>query len=133
LSFDIFLHCVKDGMPAAFECGLFEEIFGRGAIDLRLPFTRVDYVDGGAEIYGADEGEDIEHLMFTRCGGETFFAALHELADRSGSMIFWPSPGRSIAVTRADMVAHIPPDMVELGPPYIVSNGRELADCISHD
>jgi hypothetical protein len=133
VSFDIFLQCVRDGMRAAFKRSLFEEIFSRGAIDPQLPLIHVGYSDGHAEIYGADEGEDIGHLMFSHCGGATFFAALYELADRSGSMIFWPSLGRSMAVTRTETIAHLPEDMGEMGPPYVVSDGHELQDCIFHD
>ncbi len=130
MSFDIFLVCVKDGEATAFKRSLFEDIFSRGAIDPRLPFTNVVYGDGGAQISGADEDEDIESLSFDHCGGDTFFAALYELADRSGSVVVWPGEERVLAVTRQAMIAHLPADMGELGPPHIVSNGRELEECI---
>jgi hypothetical protein len=130
VSFDIFLACVKDGESAAFKRILFEDIFSRGAINPRLPFTNVVYGDGGAQIDGADEHEDIESLSFNHCGGDTFFATLYELADRSGSVVFWPGEERVLAVTSQAMIAHIPADMDELGPAHIVSNGRELQNCI---
>jgi hypothetical protein len=70
------------------------------------------------------------NIMFDHCGGATFYAALHELADRSGSMIFWPSLGRSLAATRSDVIVHIPADVAELGPPHVVSDGGALEHCI---
>jgi hypothetical protein len=130
MSFDIFLVCVKNGEAAAFTRSLFEDIFSRGAINPRLPFTNVVYGDGGAQIFGADEDEDIQSLSFNHCGGDTFFAALYELADRSGSVVFWPGEERVLAVMSQAMIAHIPADMDELGPAHVVANGRELQNRI---
>jgi len=133
MSFDIFVMCFRNGDAATFERALFEEIFGRGAIDPQLPFTSVTYGDGSAEIYGADESEDIEHLMFNHCGGDTFYSALYELADRSGSVVIWPVIGRQIAVTSKAIIEHLPADVESLGPAYVVSNGQELAACVFLD
>lgn len=130
MSFDIFLICVRNGDAAMFERALFEDIFRRNAIDPRSPLTSVTYRDGGAEIDGAEDGDEIENIVFNHCGGDTFYAALYELADRSGSVVLWPAAGRQIAVTREAAIAHLPPDLSDLGPPYVVANGRELAACI---
>lgn len=130
MSFDVVLICIRKGEAATFNRTLFEEIFCREAIDPQLPLTSITYHDGGAQIDGAEDGDEIENLVFHHCGGETFYAALHELADRSGSVVLWPAKGRQIAVTRQAIVAHLPPDLADLGPPYIVANGRELAACI---
>src|ERR1700730_13081390 len=131
MSFDIFLQCFRNGEPATFKRALVEEIFTRDAVDYRPPLTDVTYVDGGAGgIYGADEEEDIQNMMFNHCGGDTFFAALHELAARTNSVVFWPRVGRSIAVTDAAFVNHLPSGFDDMGPAYIVSNGRELEACI---
>jgi hypothetical protein len=131
MSFDIFLICFRDGEAATFKRTLFEDIFRRDAVDPRLPLTRVTYRDGGVlEIDGAEEGDETENMAFSRFGGETFFAALHELVDRSGSVLVWPAAGRSIAVTRETTIAHLPEELKELGPPFVVANGSELARCI---
>lgn len=129
MSFEIFLCCVRNGEGSAFKRELFEEIFARGAIDPRSPLTSVTYRDGGAQIDGAEDDEEIENLVFSHCGGETFYAALHELADRSGSFMTWPSDGLNIAVPSHDLVTHLPADF-EDPTVTIVRSGRELAALI---
>jgi len=137
MSFDLFLNCVRDGETATFKRALFEEIIGRGAVNARFPLGTVEYPDGsGGEIYGADseEDEEIDGLMFTHFGGDTLMARIWELADQTGSFLIWPSDGRCLAVTSAETVRHIPPDLAEsFGPPFIVSSGDELDYVIGHE
>ncbi len=76
MGLDIFVQCYRNGEPATFKRGLAEEILSRHAINYRPPLTNVDYADGsGAQIYGADEGDDIHGRMFAHCGGATFLDA----------------------------------------------------------
>jgi hypothetical protein len=134
MSLDIFLFCTRDGQPSSFMKSLAEEILIRDAVDKRLPVTDVEYPDGSrAEVYGLeeDEGDDIDNLYFSHCGGETFFAMLYELAVKTGSYIWWSDEPPNIAVTSEAKRADLPADMAaDLGPPYVVSSGAELADAI---
>jgi hypothetical protein len=43
MSSDIFLQCFRDREPATFERAVFEEIFGRGAVNPQFPLTDVAY------------------------------------------------------------------------------------------
>jgi len=130
VSFDIFLQCFRNREPTTFPRGLFEEIFARHAIAPRFPLDEVTYGDGGAAIYGGDD-DDIQGLMFNHCGGETFFSALYQLAQRTGSVVFWPDTAPSTAVTDAGTIAHLPEGFDRLGPPYVARSGCDLADYIS--
>jgi len=80
MSFDIHLQCYRNGEAATFKRALVQKIFGRDAVDLRLPLTAVFYPDGSG---GADEEDDIYSLMFNHCGGATFCDRLYELAHRT--------------------------------------------------
>ena len=131
MSFDIFLQCFRAGEPANFSRSLFEEIFGRGAINPDPPFTDVTYTDGGADIYGA-EVDDIQHMMFNHCGGDTFWAALHELADRTQSVVFSASGWPKMAVTDVATIAQLPVGYAEdeQDSVRVIRSGRELEELI---
>lgn len=132
MSFDIHLQCYRNGEWATFKRALVEEIFGRDAVDLRLPLTDVSYPDGsGGQIFGADEEDDISSLMFNHCGGATFYDRLYELAHRTRSCLIWPFGDPQSAVTDVKTIADSP-GLWEgpLGPAIVVNSGRELAEGI---
>lgn len=132
MSFDIHLQCYRNGESATFKRALVEEIFGRDAVDLRLPLTDVRYPDGsGGQIFGADEEDDISSLMFNHCGGATFYDRLYELAHRTRSVLIWPFGDPQSAVTDVNTIPDSP-GLWEgpLGPAIIVHSGRELAEGI---
>ena len=130
MSFDVHLICVRDGKGATFPRELFEEIMGRGAIDPDFPLWAVTYADGGSQIIGADE-ENLDGAMFNHFGGDTFFDRLWELADRTNSFFWWPNTHRSVAITRRDIISHIPDGALDgLGEPYFVQTGKELENAI---
>jgi hypothetical protein len=132
MSFDLFVTPVRNGDTATFRRSVFEEIFTREALEPSSPLNNVRYPDGSsAEIYGC-EADDIDGVMFTHFGGETVFSLIIELAERTGSMIFWPDTRPALAVTRASVIDHIPADCVAtIGPAKIVSDARELMDYIA--
>lgn len=133
MSLDIFLHCYRNGEPATFKRALAEEILSRDAIDYCSPLTDVNYLDGsGARIYGADAGDDIHDIMFAHCGGAMFLDTLYELADRTRSVIYWPFGSPLCAVTNATTIEDLNPGFREkpLGPPFIVTSGREIYEAI---
>jgi len=130
MSFDIYLQCMRNKEPATFKRSLAEDIMNRGAIAPELPLMNISYPDGSCVAY-IDEDEDIDGVSFDHFGGDTFYQRLWELADMTGSFLFWPDLGRKMAVTRANVIQHIDDDTVEgHGPPYIVSSGKELEDAI---
>ena len=130
MSFGIFLQCYRDGKSVEFSRSFFEEIFGSNAVRPNFPLSTVDYPDGsGGEIYGGED-DPITCLMFNHCGGEMFFAAVHELAHRTGSVIFWADRPPCIAVTETETIAHLPGGFEDMGPAQIVKNARELIEYI---
>ena len=133
MSFDIFIQCCRDGERASFNRELVEEIFGRRALDPPPYFRGATYLDGRAEIFGADEADEIDGLMCSHSSGMTFYEALYELADRTGSVIFWPSDGPWAAVTKEATLAHLPPGAFDQDgrPPSVVASARELVALIS--
>lgn len=134
MSMELFLECKRDGETASFKRSLFEEIMGRGAVAPQFPLTGVEYADGGALEIDGGEDDDITSLTFSRFGGDTFFDRLWELADRTGSFLWWPGMDRQLAATRDDVANQIDADMVdEMGPPYVVANGKELAEAVLGD
>lgn len=130
MSFDIFLQCFRNGEPATFKRSVVEEIFGPHAHDDR-ELTRVTFPDGsGSDIY-MDQGDDVQCMMFNHCGGDEFFEALYQLAERTKSIIFWPAVGPSSAITDSVTLKYLPVAWPEgLGPARMVHSGLELQTCI---
>jgi hypothetical protein len=130
MSFDIFLVCFKNQELATFPRALVEEIFGRHAIGPQFPLTDLDYTDGGGAIYGAEE-DSVDGLMFNHCGGPTFYNAMLELADRTGSVIQWLAEGTSLVATRSEVMDHLPSGYLDdFGPACIVTTHEELTKAI---
>jgi hypothetical protein len=130
MSSDIFLACLRGEGTEKFTRALFEEIFGRHAIDPDLPFTSVTYADGGAEVYRAEDDET-DGVGFNHFGGDTFFAALYELALRTRSVIYWPeNDGAWAAVAESATIALLPDGFEREGPRAVrvVRSGRKLQD-----
>jgi hypothetical protein len=128
MGLDIFIQCCRNGERALFKRELVEEIFGRYALDPPPHLQGATYLDGQAEIYGADKSDEIDHLMCAHCWGTTFFEALFELADRTKSVIFWPSRGPWAAVTDVVTLTHLPPSAFdkEGEPPTVVADAKAL-------
>ena len=131
MSSDIFLACVRGESVEKFARTLFEEVFGRHAVAPAPGYLPKDfnYADGGTQVYGADDDE-IDGLMFNHFGGDTFFDALHELALRTRSVIYWPDEGVWAAVAEPTTISLLPASFEREGPKAVcvVQNGRELQD-----
>jgi hypothetical protein len=127
VSFDIFLQCCRNGEPATFKRSVVAEIFGPHAYG-DPDFSNVTFPDGSGSCIYVDPGEDIDGMMFNHCGGDDFFQALYELADRTKSVIFWPDTRPSSAITDEATLAYLPPSFVDgrMGPVQLVHSGREL-------
>jgi hypothetical protein len=130
VSLSLILACVENGKPATFKRALAIEVLGRGAIESSDVLYSVKYIDGGGQVY-CNDGDEIHHMSFNHFGGNTFFDRVWELADRVGAVIFWPAPGPSTAVTRAEMFERLPSEFHQEGfEPFVVSSGGELAVAI---
>lgn len=109
-----------------------DEVFGfRDSIRDRDPgYLKVDYPDGGgADVYAGVDAE-IAHIGFGHFGGDTFFEALYQLADRTKSVVYWPGRAPSSAITDPVMLQHVPKYWEDaVGPPQLVRNGVELWRC----
>ena len=127
----VMLTCVRNGEPHRYDRALAEEILYRDIVDDE--YTKhydVRYADGGTNITWED-GETIDGMSFSNYGGATVFDRIWELADRTGSMIMWIGWGVPRAVTRPDMLQHLPKEMENEEPePFVVLNGKELLDII---
>ena len=86
--------------------------------------------DDGGEVYGID-ADEFEQLSFDEGGGEKFFDALWRIADATGALIYWLGEGACSAVTRNEVLPHLPADIVtDVGPVKIVASGAELEEAV---
>ena len=133
MSFDIFLQCYRNGETVTFKRELVEELFGPSSGNFDPHFMRSNFSDlDGGDIYL--EGEDNQGLMFNHCGGDRFFQAMWELADRTQSIIFWPDRPPGLAITTPETLKHLPPDLLDgFRPAKIVRSGKELSGYIEAD
>ncbi len=139
MSFDIHLQCYRNGEPAAFNRLKLDEVFGASIVS-RQPdgCFKLYFADGGgSDVYSGDyPGDDddfVQHMMFSRCGGDAFWEALYRLADVTMSVILWPDDDKpSTAVTDEATVGHLGSGFSGpvLGQPKVVHSGRELRDYI---
>ncbi|HTW34409.1 MAG TPA: hypothetical protein VMD53_07320 [Rhizomicrobium sp.] len=131
MAFDIHLACLNNGETNTFKRALAQEILGRDSLDEEGALYYVVYKDGGSSCVYCSENEDLQSMMFNHSGGDVFFERLWELADRTGSMIFWPGYDVTTAVTRPEMLEHVP-HHPETDPwAFVVRSGRELVKAMS--
>jgi len=131
VSFDIFLQCFRNQELAGFDRAVFDEIFGPYIVERDETFVRLCYPDRGcADIYVRDT-PTIDSMMINHFGGEMFFEGLYELAQRTGSLIHWPSEEDASVVTDRETWTHIPTVFTnEDAHPTLASNWRQMVDAI---
>ena len=123
MSFDIFMNPYLNGKPAPFDRSLIREAFGAEACSGADEIWNISYPDqSGGQVYGADE-ETVESLMFNHCGGDRFYEGLLRLAERTNSIIFWPTPESMAVVTSEKVRTHIDPEMLAAFSRVEVVNG----------
>lgn len=136
MSFDIFLQCFRKGEPEPIPRAMFDAIFAPHDTHPHLRekdpgYMTVEYPDGsGAAIYcgGYKDGKDTSHMMFNHCGGPSFWADLYELADRSKSIIFWPSEETTYVYTDEAVVKDVPEGVFDTG--RLVRSGIDIVAAI---
>jgi hypothetical protein len=132
MSFDIFLQCFRDKAPATFERSNFEDVFGAYIVsrESNPGFVGVKFPDGShADVY-ISELENIDGLMVNHCGGDAFFQALYQLADRTKSSIYWPGSAPSSVVTDDATVLHLPEGFAENFGTTVVKDGAGIIGAI---
>lgn len=137
MSFDIFLQCFRKGEPESVPRALFESIFLPHAVPAEAykkdpGYMVVEYPDNsGASIYtsyGDDDPAQAGSFMFNHCGGESFWRDLYELADRSKSIIYWPSEKSIYVYTDEAVVKDVPEGAFDSG--RLIKNGFDIVAAI---
>ncbi len=104
--------------------GKLRKKFNRDALDPSTPLSFVEYADGHAEIFGAEEHQ-INGVMMSHFSSRIAVAHAFELADATNALIFWPGEPPFMAVTKAETLARLP-DVVKQEQIAIVKNVDEL-------
>ncbi len=110
MGFDLFIHSFNGDEPAHYDRHILEEIFNRDAIDPTTPLTEVRYADGRGEVYGAED-DQINGIMLSHFGGRTIMERAFELADTTKALISWPGDEVFMAVTKPEVLAHLPAEV----------------------
>ena len=128
MGFEVFTTRFRNKETAPYATAIVERIFMRDAIDPTTPLAFVEYADGVAEIYGAED-DMTDGIMIAHFSSRTVLERLFELADETGSLIFWPSEDNCSVVTKAEWLDHLPDDMLQIEP-VVVSNVDELMEAM---
>ena len=137
MSFDIFLQCFRNGQPAPISLELFESIFlphdtHPEAYEDDPGYLTLEYPDGGGGVLHCDGIATRGGMMFNHCGGKSFWDDIYRLADRTGSVIYWPSPGPHGVVTREEVLKELPQDGFDLSVIKVVRNSEEIGEAIQN-
>jgi hypothetical protein len=121
-------------VPAPYDREIFDRIFLPyfDYAEERRPdsgFVQVTFPDGSrSDIDISYVGRDISCVSFGHFGGAALFDAMYELADRSSSIICWPSPELFSAVTNEAVLGELPEEgFSNLALIKIVHSGAELS------
>jgi hypothetical protein len=94
-------------------------------------YCRVSHAGGEADLYGAQEGEAIQGLMFSRLGGGVGVFELMVRVARAGDMVILPLDVPP-CVVRAAQLAELPPELRgQIPSPVLVSSGAELHSLVT--
>lgn len=128
MTFEIFVQCFKDKEPAYYPRSMVEEIFKRAAVVASDDLSEVRYADGYAMIDGIEDNE-ISDLVLASFGGRIALERLLEFADKTGAFIAWAGTETNLAVTRADVIRHIPDEFTDDGDTIaVVANVDEFLE-----
>ncbi|HEX4505615.1 MAG TPA: hypothetical protein VH722_07775 [Alphaproteobacteria bacterium] len=131
MSMPIFFQRYQNGEAVSFKRSEIATMLGSAAVMHGPNVTAIRFSDAdGGEVYGV-EADEFEQLSFDEGMGEKFFDALWRIADATGAFIYWLGDGACSAVTRGDVLPHLPPDVVaDVGPVKIVGSGAEIEGAI---
>jgi hypothetical protein len=133
MSLDLFIVCFRKGEPAPYDREIFDRIFlshfdrpeerkrDRGYVQVTFP-------DGSRSDIGISyDGPNINCVSFNHFGGNALCDAMYDLADRSSSIIIWPSPESFTAVTNEAVVKDLPKEFSsDLSLVKLVHSGAEI-------
>ena len=132
MTMPIFFQRYRNGEAIPFKRADLLNILGPSAVINDTAIVAIEFSDtDGGEILGAD-GDEFEQLSVDDGAGEKFFDALWRIADATGAFIYWLGEGDCSAVTREDILPHLPADIVaDVGPVKVVGSGEELENAAS--
>jgi|SRR5579862_8321478 len=137
MSLDLFIVCFRKGEPAPYDRAIFDRIFlpHFDHAERRQPdhgSVQVTFADGSRSDIGISyDGPNINCVSFGHFGGAALFDAMYELADRSSSIICWPSPESFSAVTNDVVIDDLPEEgFSNRALIKIVHSGAELSTLI---
>jgi hypothetical protein len=87
-----------------------------------------------SEVFEMHRGDPIliQNVTFNHCGGNSFFDAMYKLADRTNSVISWPSLEAKAVVPNEVTLAEVPSNYPGIRAARIVRSGAEIADAIAN-
>ncbi len=131
MSVPIFFQRYQKGEAVPFRRSEITAVLGSAAVMDGENITAIRFSDSdGGEVYGTDT-DTFEQLSFDEGMGEKFFDALWRIADTTGAFIYWLGDGACSAVTREDVVPHLPADIVaDVGPVRVVGSGAEIEEAV---
>jgi hypothetical protein len=126
MSFDLFVVCVKDGLPATIARQDLDRSLAAYVAHREAGLLRLRFADGESTLYRAD-GERIGHFSINRpSAAPEFHAALLALLRAENLVLLVPGECPPL-VGRAAMIAHVPADIVEAaGPPVVLADAQEI-------
>ena len=131
MSMPIFFQRYQNGESVPFKRAEIAGVLGSATVTKDRDIIAIRFSDSdGGEVYGVD-ADEFEQLSFDEGMGEKFFDALWRIADTTGAFIYWLGDGACSAVTRGDVLPHLPTDIVaDVGPVKIVGSGTEIEEAI---
>jgi len=138
MSFDIFLACYRDGENATFPHEIVRRAFAPYILEIHGglkvdPEAEVDsqrwalrFKDGGrCDVYINAEGPIGGFMVNRPPGSPAFWDALIDIMKQTDTVLFWPDGGAVVA--KESVVAHMPPDMIEvMGRPKVTIDMKEI-------
>ena len=129
MSFDIYVNFFLNGKPRAISRNTVARAFGAIA-DTSDPRGWWDLTDSRAVLL-VHETDELEHLGVNRPphGEHPFWPALVDFLRETRGVLYWPGGGQ--VVTDQAVAEHLPPEMIEIfGPPIVTDSVERILRAI---
>jgi len=118
MSSDLFFSAFQHGEFAPFPMAILEKAFGRFADRSDDECWRLSFPDGGESFILVEEGDEISDFNVNRpTGSKELWQGLFDILRATPGVLYW---GDGAVVADADVVAHLPADMVPVISPITV-------------
>lgn len=131
MSFDIYVCSFRDGEPAPFSLAVIDKALGPYIKYREHHCWSLCFPNGGRSfVYLKDDRQEIDFFSVNRpADSPELWIGLLEILRETRGMLFWPGGGAVVA--HQSDIAHLPPSMIDIfGTPTVVSNGRQIEECI---